>query len=104
MDINVQVKIVWMLKFHKEWLFNLALYGNFWGKTRDEEDGSFVIEGSDKIFFVQNRLICFDANGKLIKFRLLKKMLELLWLLNRHNLTMVSSNLDQRIRPFRPKE
>ena len=31
-------------------------------KTRDEEDRSFVIEGSDKTRFVQNRLICFDAN------------------------------------------
>lgn len=30
-------------------------------KTR-EKDGAFEIQGEDKIKFVQNRLICFDAN------------------------------------------
>ena len=30
-------------------------------KTR-EKDGDFQIKGEDKIKFVQNRLICFDAN------------------------------------------
>ena len=30
-------------------------------KTR-EKDGAFQIKGEDKIKFVQNRLICFDAN------------------------------------------
>ena len=30
-------------------------------KTR-KKDGAFEIKGSDKIKFVQNRLVCFDAN------------------------------------------
>ena len=31
-------------------------------KTRKDKDGAFEIKGEEQIQFIQNRLICFDAN------------------------------------------
>tara|TARA_R100001594_G_scaffold148778_2_gene204830 strand:- start:3 stop:491 length:489 start_codon:yes stop_codon:yes gene_type:complete len=48
--------------FHKDDGYITALY--MVSKTREEGDGDFEIKDEGKIRFVQNRLICFDANKK----------------------------------------